>query len=144
MDRFYLLKNRILKIIKKSKIKTDYIHALSTYKWILHLNPHASDELLIAGLAHDIERAFTQKKTRRNNEKYEEYKKRHAKQSAIIIADLMKIFKYKASSIKQVNNYVEKHETGGDSETNFLMDADSISYFENNIEPFFHSTNSGS
>ena len=39
--------------------------------------------------------------------------------------------------IEKVVNLVEHHEEGGNDEANVLMDADSISYFDYNIDKYF-------
>jgi len=38
--------------------------------------------------------------------------------------------------ISRVKHLISKHEEGGDEDQNLLKDADSISFFENNVESF--------
>ena len=57
MDRFNKIKDKIGEITKKSEVNTDYKHSLSTWEWVMKISPLASEELQIAALAHDIDRA---------------------------------------------------------------------------------------
>lgn len=137
MDRFNRLKEKIGKITNRSEVKTDYQHSLSTREWVLKFSPDASEELQIAALAHDIDRAVPPRIKQREGESYANYKQRHAGRSARIIADLMRKHGYEKESIEKVFHFVENHEIGGDTETSILTDADSISYFADNIEYYF-------
>jgi len=44
---------------------------------------------------------------------------------------------YSKESILRTSLLVKNHEVGGDKDTNFLMDADSISYFDTNIDWYY-------
>lgn len=139
MDKFTQLKELIGEIIKRSETKIDYQHSLSTRNWVLKLDPNASEELQIAALAHDIDRAIPPRVYQQKGERYKDYKQKHAKRSAELIAKLMKESGYASESIVKVVHFVENHEVGGDEEINMLTDADSISYFTNNIESYLAS-----
>ena len=133
MDKFDLIREAIKNIIENSEIGTDPAHSISTHKWLLKLCPEASEELQIAALGHDIERGVNPRVGKKNFSSYEEYKVEHMKKSAEIIGEIMKKFDYSGDSISKVQDLVGKHEVGGDKESDYLKDADSISYFESNI-----------
>ena len=134
------LENEILGIISKSNVKTDLAHAKSTMRLILKLKKDADYALQIAALSHDIERSFEsdyQNKAKEKFDNYEEHKKIHSEKSANIIVDLLKKYNFDEKFISKVNHLVLKHEFGGDFESNLLMDADSISFFEGNLIQYF-------
>ena len=87
----------------------------------------------IATLAHDLDRSIHPRTTKMKGETYLHYKNRHAKRSATIISSVMEEFHYKKESIETVAHLVENHEVGGDETTDYVRDADSIVYFEQNI-----------
>ena len=134
------LENEILEIISKSPVKTDLAHAKSTRNWVLKLKPDADYALQISALAHDIERGFEpdyHNKTKEKFDNYEEHKKIHSEKSAKIITELLKKYKFDEEFITKVRHLVLKHEFGGDFESDILMDADSISFFEENFIQYF-------
>jgi hypothetical protein len=134
------LEKEILNIISNSPVKTDLSHAKSTKKWILKLKPDADYAIQISALAHDIERGLKpdyDNKTKEKFDNYEEHKRIHSERSAKIIVDLLEKNGFEEEFITKVRNIVLKHEFGGDSESNLLMDADSISFFEENFIQYF-------
>lgn len=134
------LKDEIRKIISKSSVKTDLEHAESTRKWVLKLKPDASDALQISALSHDIERGLEpdyDNKTKGKFDNYEEHKRIHSEKSAKIIVDLMNKYNLDKEFITKVKNLVLRHEIGGDFESNILMDADSLSFFKDNLESYY-------
>lgn len=140
MQNLEKLEKEIKEIISKSSVKTDLAHALSTKKWIIKLKPDADIALLIAALAHDIERGVEPdyyNKTKEKFDNYEEHKRIHSEKSAKIIVELLEKYKFDEDIIKKVERLVLNHEIGGDSESDLLMDADSISFFEENFVQYY-------
>ncbi len=131
------LKIKIKEIINTSPIPTDPSHSENTRDWVLKIKPDASTELQIAALAHDIERGT--RKNFPNFKSYDEYKLYHSKQSAKIMSELMKKYGFYPESVKEVKELVLSHEVGGSEDANILRDADSLSFFENNIEYYYKS-----
>ncbi len=130
------LENEIIEIISKSPVKTDLPHAKSTRKWILKLKPDADYALQISALAHDIERGLEpdyHNKTKEKFDNYKEHKRIHSEKSAKVIVELLEKYNFDKEFISKVKHLVLKHEFGGDFESNLLMDADSISFFEENL-----------
>jgi hypothetical protein len=137
MSKFLEIKKEIGQIIKNSPVAEDPIHSELVLRWVLKLKPDADEGLQIAALAHDIERAMAEITDSESKQKdYTEYKKEHAARSARFIAEMLKQQGYSKEVIEKVTGLVEKHEVGGDEESDILRDADSLAYFEYNM-PFY-------
>ena len=121
---------------KSSQIK----HFLRTVYWIKELKSNADVALLISAVAHDIERAFRQKDVleKKTSAGYTnvEFFCPHEERGAEIIGDFLKQQGVTAEIIERVKMLVSRHEEGGNEDQNLLKDADSISFFENNISLF--------
>lgn len=116
----------------------DREHSARTRALVLQLEPNASDALQIAALAHDIDRTIEARRIKHENfTDYDEYKKQHAKESASIICERLEEAGLPESLINRVRYLVEHHEVGGDQEANILKDADSLTFFEMDIYPYF-------
>lgn len=118
--------------------KTDQIkHFIRTMDWLKILRPDADEALLIAAVAHDIERAFRQQdiieKKITLGFASPEFYQLHEERGAKIIADFLKLQNINDAFIERVEMLVFKHEEGGNDDQNLLKDADSISFFENNV-----------
>ncbi|MCX6726661.1 MAG: DUF4202 family protein [Candidatus Shapirobacteria bacterium] len=131
------LKSEILKIFTDKNIATDPAHSINTYEWLKKIDQNASEELQIAALAHDIDRAIDPIIIQEKNESYDNYKARHALRSSKLITDLMIKHRYSQKSVEKTSLFVKNHEIGGDNDTNILTDADSISYFDTNIDWYY-------
>ncbi len=105
---------------------------------MLNLKPDADEALKIAALSHDIDRAITKilEKDLNDYSKINEFKKEHSIRSAQFICNILKKHNYSQSIIDKVKHLVENHEFGGDLESDILMDADSLAYFEYNIPSY--------
>jgi len=125
---------------KKGK-KRSIPHFLRTVHWIKKIRPDADEALLISGVAHDIERAFRDKniwkEIKGKGFLNEEFLANHMDNSAKVIGEFLEKENAPEDLIKRVKELVSHHEIGGDDDQNLLMDADSISFFENNAERFF-------
>lgn len=116
------------------------IHFEETVKWIKKLKPNANNALLIAGYAHDIERAVLKDTVPMKS--YQEglslidnnYLEKHQKDSAKVISSFLKNQQTSKDLVERVFYLVSHHEIGGDEDANTLKDADSLSYFEVNAE----------
>lgn len=107
---------------------TDVIHAQRTAYWVGQLKNDPDEALLMAAVAHDIERAF-----------YGDWKKgssdvdalrKHQDLSARTIGTFLKKEGASDAVIERVKHLVEHHEEGGDDDQNVLCDADCLAYFE--------------
>lgn len=135
MTKFDLIKKEIESILPNSPLDFELKHSELVLKWVLNLKPDADEALKIAALSHDIERAITKitEKDLKDYSKIDEFKKEHSIRSAKFICNILKKHKYSQNIIDKVKHLVENHEFGGDEESNILMDADSLAYFDYNI-----------
>ncbi len=132
-----------MEIISHSSIPEDYLHAKNVREWVLRLKPDANWALQIAALAHDVERAFDQRKVKRAEYKdYSAFKKAHASNSAKIITEILEKYPLNGSLKNKIIYLVEQHESGNDKdrELSVLNDADGISFFQINL-PFYFKRN---
>ncbi len=137
MDSIAWAKKSIRKIIARSSVPEDPLHAENTLKWLLMLEPEADPALQIAALAHDIDRAVKRRKVHRPDFKcYEAFKAAHARNGARILRELLGKCGVADSVADETCRLVTLHEIGGDTRSDLLKDADSISFFEVNL-PFY-------
>jgi hypothetical protein len=121
-------------------------HFLRTVHWVKILDPDADEALLIAAVAHDIERGF------RNHAAYDKVKisdkgfrsdahlAHHQQEGARIIGEYLQEIGADQGTIERVSMLVSSHEIGGNDDQNLLKDADSISFFETNVDYFVSKT----
>lgn len=140
MDKIQEIEKEIKKIISKSKVKIDLKHALSTQIWLVRLKPDVSDYLKVAALGHDIERALDKNydaKRKNKFDNYIEHKKLHSQKSSEFMIKLLMKHNFDKDFIKKVSNVVLKHEFGGDRDSNLLLNADSLSFFDINLPNYY-------
>lgn len=112
-------------------------HLKRTVEWIRKLRPSADEALLVAAVAHDIERSdrgpdhaatgsFTDP----------EYLRHHQERGAEMLRHFLLNHGGSTELADRVAHLVEKHEIGGDLDQNLLKDADSMSFFDTQIERF--------
>lgn len=130
VERFVKKSFRNRKDKKQLWKQAQIVHLQRNSFWIQKLKPDADEALLIAGIAHDIERAF------RFNSLKKLRKDIHQKRSAKIIVEFLTKRGAQKEMIKRVKFLVSKHEEGGNADQNLLKDADSISFLENNVYMF--------
>lgn len=133
-DKIQELEQKLKKIMYPTK---ELAHGEDTLEWLLKIDPQAEWQIKIAALAHDIERAVPDipdmtppKHIRAEQESYDTYKQHHAKRSAIIVKHIMSVFGFEQSDIDRISNAIEKHEVGGDADSDLVRDADSIRWFD--------------
>ncbi len=118
------------------------VHFERTAYWIKKLEPDADEALWIAAIAHDIERAFRPsggEQTIREKETgyhHIDYLRHHQEEGAKIIESFLAQNGADQKLIDLVKMLISRHEEGGTRDQNLLKDADSISFFENNISYF--------
>lgn len=109
-------------------------HFERTVYWYEKLLPSITEAHKISAYAHDIERGIRGEKDRDYLDP--EILKRHSEGGAEIIKEFLEENGVNSGTIDKVKHLISKHEVGGDSEQNALMDADSISFFETNAQYF--------
>lgn len=137
MNNLAAAKQTIMATIARSSVPEDQKHAENTLEWLLKFNPNADDALQIAALAHDIDRASASKVNRADYPNYDAFKAAHAKNSAEILKELLGKHKISTLIIEKTYHLVLHHEIGGYPEAEQLKDADSISYFDGNLEHYY-------
>lgn len=131
-----------MRILQKSLVPEDLPHSKNTLKWLIKLKPDADDALKIAALGHDIERAIKDRKIKRENyNNFDKFKKAHALNSAKILKEIMQDCNMNTELINDVYSLVLNHEIGGNNRANILKDADTISFFDVNLEYYFKRNN---
>lgn len=141
MNSIDCTKQKVRAIIACSRVPEDPYHAEDTLDWLLRLDPDADDALQIAALGHDIDRAVEERKVNREDFRdYDSFKAAHAKNSAIILKEIMDECNVPPYVANEVYRLVCCHETGGDPRSDLLKDADSISYFYTNL-PLYYNRN---
>lgn len=136
-EKFEKIKQEIAEIIKNSPVKEDPIHSIHTLKWLMYLMPTADEAMQIAALGHDIDRAvFTKIDDESKISDYELFKKEHAVRSSKVLTDLLHKYEFKKKFIVEVDHLVKNHEVGGDKKSDVIRDADSISFFEDQLEGY--------
>jgi len=128
----------IRKIISKSKVPEDPLHAENTVALLLKLKPDTPLWLRIAALGHDIERALPDsiKTQRLNFSSYDDFKRAHAENSARILKGLLIKCGVDSHLVERVHELVRLHEFGGTRDADLLKDADSLSFFCVNLPLF--------
>ncbi len=131
-------KQKIRLIIAGSRVPEDPRHADNTLEWLLRLQPDAGDDLQLAALAHDIDRANGETKVRRADfDDYDAFKAAHARHGAEILRPMLNACKVARDIVDEACRLVEVHEVGGDPSSELLKDADSISYFDVNLPLYY-------
>lgn len=109
-------------------------HAENTLKWLKRLAPDADEIMCIAAYAHDIERSVSPKVKKTDYGSYAGYKKAHAERSAVLARKIAVQSGYAVREADRLKTLIESAEFESDNpEIQLLCDADSISYFDNNI-----------
>jgi HD superfamily phosphohydrolase YqeK len=118
-------------------------HMLRTGYWLKAIYPVADDIFYVAAVAHDIERCFSLRDGEMkpakilNDRENQEYLMWHGRRSAEFAEQLLREYGVvDDSEIAQIKKLIEGHSFGGDEKQNALMDADTISFFENNASSF--------
>ena len=137
INGFERVKQAIEAVVAESNVPEDPVHSKNTLAWLLKLKPDADEALQIAALGHDIERAIERRKVRRADfDDYDEFKAAHARNSALVLREIMQKCGLPTAITDDVCRLVCRHEVGGDERCDLLRDADSISYFDVNL-PFY-------
>jgi hypothetical protein len=115
-------------------------HFKQTVYWVEQLTD-ASEALRIAAVSHDIDRAFTATNHAEREKKGFDFSnisflRPHEERCAKVIGEFLEKEGAQEELIEKVKELVSRHEEGGTKGQNILKDADSISFFENNINHF--------
>lgn len=118
----------VVDLLEKVENHNDIRHAKQTVYWVKQLKPDADEAMLIAAVAHDIERAVYGDWKAGSDDP--EALRKHQDLSAAEIEKFLKSEGVDEETIERVKYLVANHETGGDDDQNVLCDADVLSFFE--------------
>jgi len=135
-QKYKKAKKEIDNLTKHSSSTIEYSHSQSVLKWLLKLKPNADIALRISALGHDIDRSYGQPVKRDNFKTYNEFKMKHAARSAQILRSILEKLDFPNEIIEKVIYLVENHEVGQEGDVKILKEADSLSFFENNLEHY--------
>jgi hypothetical protein len=110
-------------------------HLLHTAKWVLRLDPEASEPLLLAALTHDIERHFpggTQPDKAAGAWADVEYNRVHSRRSADFVTAWLREQGVADDFVRAAEPPILVHEFGGGPEGDLIQAADSLSFLEVN------------
>ena len=115
-------------------------HLLQAEVWLQRLKPEASEEMLLAALTHDMERAFPGPDSPSLDPKdgvdNPVYNIAHSERSARIVSSYLREQGAPQECIEQVSRLIRAHEYGGDTDENLVQAADSLSFLEVNVDVF--------
>jgi hypothetical protein len=115
-------------------------HLLQAEVWLQRLKPEASEELLLAALTHDMERAFPGPDSPSLDPKQgvdnPVYNMAHSERSARIVSTYLREQGASDECIEQVARLIRAHEYGGDGDENLVQAADSLSFLDVNVDVF--------
>ena len=131
-------KREILEVIERSEVPEDFPHAKNTLQRLLTMDPAADQALQIAALAHDIDRAATERKVHRADyPDYDLFKAAHAENGATILREILVAHGVEQAIVQESCRLVRLHEVGGCPRSDLLKDADSLSFFEVNLHRYY-------
>ena len=137
MEELYHIVNKfVTESFINSGIEFIIRHLVRTVYWVRQLKPNADEALLIAALAHDIERAYRDVDVNEDLATYNEdletdaYLSYHQRKSAEITAEFLDSHNADKDVINRVKMLISRHEVGGNEDQNILKDADSLSFLE--------------
>jgi hypothetical protein len=134
MNKFETAQSKIAEVISHSKTEEDPTHSRNALEWLLVLRPDANEVVRLAVLAHDIERALPDRLTQGQFSTYKEFKSAHAQRAGEVAAEILKDSGYSGEDAARVFEIIKDAEFGNDDpDVNLVMDADSMSFFDNNI-----------
>jgi hypothetical protein len=108
-------------------------HLERTLAWAIELEPSASEEVKIAALSHDMERAFPDGSPVWEADrgwKDSLYDTAHTERSARVVGDFLRDHGLSEPKVRGVVRLILAHEVGGWHEADVVQAADSLSFLE--------------
>jgi len=132
--RFEKTKLLIAEQISKSLTREDPSHAANTMQWVLNLRPDADEIILLAGFGHDIERSLPDRYRSSMFASYDDYKHAHAARAGKLTAKIAQECGYSKEEVTRLIHVISEGEfQSNEPDVQLLCDADSISFFDNNL-----------
>lgn len=122
-------------MISKSTNEIDLSHAINTQEWLERLHGSSDEIVTLAAFAHDIERALPDRMNLEDFEDYNSYKSAHAKRGGLIAEEIALSSGYSKKDAARLRDLITNAEfSSTDPDVQKVCDADSISFFDNNLE----------
>ena len=119
-------------------------HLLRALEWLDDLAPASSEAVRLATLTHDMERAFPGPDSPQMSGLDDpEYNQLHCERSARIVTAWLGTRETPPALIREVEQLILAHETGGWPEADLVQAADSLSFLDTNIDLFLGFVRSG-
>lgn len=130
-----LAAHRSLFDLSRPLVRADYEHAIDAWRWLLRLDPGASQAVQLAALFHDVERLISESEVRieQHATDYLTFKRAHAARGAALTRTALRPLQLEPDVVERAAELVFRHEVpGSDPELQLLNDADALSYFSLN------------
>lgn len=119
-------------------LRHELTHILNVLEWINRIKPGASATISYAGLLHDCDRLFPERRAwEKDFPTRELYKRAHAKNCARIASVILFKLGLARKTTEQAQKIIEDHEWGSFPDSYTLMAADSLSFFSLNFLEYF-------
>jgi len=119
-------------------------HLVRALDWLDQLAPGSREAVRLAALTHDMERAFPGPDSPHMNSLNDPvYNRLHAERSARIVGMWLRANGAVEALAREVEVLILAHETGGWLEADLVQAADSLSFFDTNIDLFLGFVRSG-
>jgi hypothetical protein len=108
-------------------------HLERTLAWTIELEPNASEEVRIAALSHDMERAFPEGSPMWEADRGWQdplYDIAHTERSARFVGDFLREHGVPEPGVREVVRLILAHESGGWHDADVIQAADSLSFLE--------------
>jgi len=127
------------------KYTKNALHLIKAEEWLYRFAPDATEEIALATVTHDMERAFPGPDSPEQDFSVggvdPEYNRLHSERSALIVSTFLREHGASATLIDQVAALIKVHEDGGWAEADLVQAADSVSFLEVNVELFLEFIN---
>jgi hypothetical protein len=112
-------------------------HLVCALDWLDRLAPGSHEAVRLATLTHDMERAFPGPDSPQMESLNDpDYNRLHSERSARIVGSWLRGNGASEALVHNVETLILAHETGGWLEADLVQAADSLSFFDTNIELF--------
>jgi len=119
-------------------------HLLRALEWLDDLAPASSEAVRLATLTHDMERAFPGPDSPQMSGLDDpDYNQLHCERSARIVTAWLGTRQAPLTLIRDVEQLILAHETGGWPEADLVQAADSLSFLDTNVDLFLGFVRSG-
>lgn len=135
---------KVIDFVNESFSKGKNEKSLAHFRTALHyleiLYPDADEAMKIGAYGHDVARAFRETNTIETfRDKYfndPEILTEHMRTGAAVMLDFLLENRYGVADSIRVYSMIRFHEVGGTEEADWIMDVDSVSFFEVNVPKF--------